>query len=164
MVPRGSTMIMPVGEASTAERNSSSCVRRCVRSRVILVNPVSSPASLCSAVSLPIKAPRLDWRHLAGALGIFLFIWLLMFSSFFTNAAGVPDSIRTYSSWFHRAAGDSAHIHPWHFYFDRLLFFHVHNGPIWSEGLIFVLALIGAAAGFARKGLSDANASFVRFL
>jgi uncharacterized protein (TIGR03663 family) len=116
------------------------------------------------ASGLPIKAPRLDWRHLAAALGICLFIWLLMFSSFFTNAAGVPDSIRTYSSWFHRAAGDSAHIHPWHFYFDRLLFFHVHNGPIWSEGLIFVLALIGAAAGFARKGLSDANASFVRFL
>jgi uncharacterized protein (TIGR03663 family) len=116
------------------------------------------------ASGLPIKAPRLNFIHLAAAFGICLLVWLLMFSSFFTNARGLPDSFRTYSSWFHRAAGDSAHIHPWYFYFQRLLFFHVHNGPIWSEGLIFVLAIIGAIAAFARKGLSDANASFVRFL
>jgi uncharacterized protein (TIGR03663 family) len=116
------------------------------------------------ASGLPIKAPRLSFLHLAAALGICLFVWLLMFSSFFTNAAGLPDSLRTYSSWFNRAAGESPHIYPWHFYFDRLLFFHVHNGPIWSEGLIFILAIIGAIAGFTRKALSDANASFVRFL
>jgi uncharacterized protein (TIGR03663 family) len=116
------------------------------------------------ASGLPIKAPLLDWRHLAAALGICLLVWLVMFSSLFTNASGLPDSIRTYSSWLHRAAGESAHIHPWHFYFDRLLFFHTRNGPIWSEGLILVLAIIGALAAFARKGLSDANASFVRFL
>jgi uncharacterized protein (TIGR03663 family) len=116
------------------------------------------------ASGLPIRAPRLNFLHLGAALGICLLVWLLMFSSFFTNAAGLPDSIRTYSSWVNRAAGDSLHIYPWHFYFDRLLFFHVHDGPIWSEGLIFLLALIGALAAFARKGLSDANASFVRFL
>jgi uncharacterized protein (TIGR03663 family) len=116
------------------------------------------------ASGLPIKATRLDWRHLVAALGVCFVVWLLMFSSFFTNAAGLLDSIRTYSSWSHRAAGDSPHIYPWHFYFDRVLFFHVHNGPIWSEALIFILALVGAIAGFARKGLSDGNASFVRFL
>jgi uncharacterized protein (TIGR03663 family) len=116
------------------------------------------------ASGLPIRAPRLNFLHLALALTVCLLVWILMFSSFFTNGAGLLDSFRTYSSWFNRAAGNSAHIHPWHFYFDRLLFFHVHNGPIWSEGLIFVLAIIGAITGFARKGLSDANASFVRFV
>jgi uncharacterized protein (TIGR03663 family) len=116
------------------------------------------------ASGLPINARRLNLFHLAAAFGMCLLVWLLMFSSFFTNAAGLLDSFRTYSSWFNRAAGDSSHIHPWHFYFHRLLFFHAHNGPIWSEGLIFLLALIGAVAAFARKGLSDANASFVRFL
>jgi uncharacterized protein (TIGR03663 family) len=116
------------------------------------------------ASGLPIKATRLDGRHLVAALGVCFVVWLLMFSSFFTNAAGLLDSIRTYSSWSHRAVGDSPHIYPWHFYFDRVLFFHVHNGPIWSEALIFILALVGAAAAFARKGLSDANASLVRFL
>jgi uncharacterized protein (TIGR03663 family) len=116
------------------------------------------------ASGLPINAPRLNLLHLAAAFGICLLVWLLMFSSFFTNSAGLLDSFRTYSSWFNRAAGDSSHINPWHFYFHRLLFFHIHNGPLWSEGLIFLLALIGAIAAFARKGLSDANASFVRFL
>jgi len=116
------------------------------------------------ASGLPIKAPRLNFLHLAAAFAVCLLVWLVMFSSFFTNAVGLPDSIRTYSSWFSRAAGQSAHVHPWHFYFDRLLFFRIHDGPIWSEGLIFLLALIGAIAAFARKGLCDANASFVRFL
>jgi uncharacterized protein (TIGR03663 family) len=116
------------------------------------------------ASGLPIRAPRLNFLHLGAAFGLCLFVWLMMFSSFFTNAAGLSDSFQTYSSWIHRAAGESPHIQPWHFYFDRLLFFHAHNGPIWSEGLIFLLALIGAIAGFARKGLTDAKASFVRFL
>jgi uncharacterized protein (TIGR03663 family) len=116
------------------------------------------------ASGLPVNARRLNFFHLAAALGSCLLVWLLMFSSFFTSASGLSDSFRTYSSWFHRAVGNSEHIQPWYFYFERLLFFHGHNGPIWSEGLIFLLALIGAIAAFVRKGLTDANASFVRFL
>ena len=38
------------------------------------------------------------------------------------------------------------------------------KGPVWSEALILVLAVVGAWAAFARKGLADASASFVRFL
>ena len=93
--------------------------------------------------------------------------WLwrcVLFSSFFTNAAGPLDSLRTYLPWLHRAEGASPHIHPWHFYLHRLLFFHVAKGPVWSEALILALAVVGAWAGFARKGLAEANASFVRFL
>src|SRR5215475_8434877 len=45
------------------------------------------------ASGLPISAPRLNLLHLAAALGICLSVWLLMFSSFFTNAAGLPDSL-----------------------------------------------------------------------
>ena len=29
-----------------------------------------------------------------------------------------------YAPWLNRAGGDSPHIHPWHFYFQRLLWFH----------------------------------------
>ena len=72
--------------------------------------------------------------------------------------------MRTYLPWLHRAGGDSPHIHPWSFYLHRLLFFHVAKGPVWSEALILVLAVVGAWAAFARKGLADASAGFVRFL
>src|SRR5262249_43947219 len=50
------------------------------------------------------------------------------------------------------------------FYLQRLLFFHSAKGPVWSEAAIFVLACIGAGAAFIRRGLKDADSSFVRFL
>ena len=112
----------------------------------------------------PSRPPRLKFSHLAAAFGVWLVVALVLFSSFFTNAAGPLDSVRTYLPWLHRAGGDSPHIHPWSFYLHRLLFFHVAKGPVWSEALILVLAVIGARAAFVRKGLADASASFVRFL
>ena len=112
----------------------------------------------------PVKPPRLTpWHFLAGAL-IWGGVWLLLFSSFFSNAAGPLDSFRTYQAWLSRAGGASPHVHPWSFYFHRLLWFHAAKGPVWSEALIAGLALVGAAAGFARKRLGDSHAGFVRFL
>jgi uncharacterized protein (TIGR03663 family) len=116
------------------------------------------------ATSSPAKPPRLKLPHLVAALAIWLGVALLLFSSFFTNAAGPLDSVRTYLPWLHRAEGASPHIHPWSFYPHRLLFFHIAKGPAWSEALIVVLAVVGAWAGFARKGLAHASAGFVRFL
>jgi predicted membrane-bound mannosyltransferase len=112
----------------------------------------------------PVKAEPINWWHLAAGAATCLLTALVLFSSFFTNASGPLDSIRTYMPWIHRAAGDSPHIHPWYFYFQRLLFFHMAPGPIWTELAIFVLAVVGGIAGFRRRRLAGANASFVRFL
>lgn len=116
------------------------------------------------ASGLPIKAKPLNWWHIAGAVLTWLIVTVVLFSSFFTNWSGPLDSIRTYVPWLNRAGGDSPHIHPWYFYFQRLLFFHPGKGPVWSEALILVLAIIGGSAGFIRRKLGRANASFVRFL
>jgi uncharacterized protein (TIGR03663 family) len=110
------------------------------------------------------KPEHIPLMHLFAGLAVWLVVAVLLFSSFFTNAAGPLDSLRTYQPWLHRAEGASPHIHPWSFYLHRLLWFHVAKGPVWSEALIFVLAVAGAYAGFARKGLARANSSFVRFL
>src|SRR5207248_2870459 len=112
----------------------------------------------------PVKAARLNFFHVGWAVACWLVVAGVLFSSFFANASGPLDSLRTYGVWLSRAAGDSAHIHPWYFYLRRLLFYHVGNGPSWSEGLILFLAIVGAVASFARKGLADAHASFTRFL
>ena len=104
------------------------------------------------------------WAHLAMAVAAWLVVWLVLFSSFFTNWQGPLDSFRTYLPWLHRAEGASPHIHPWDFYLYRLLFFHSAKGPVWSEALIFALAILGARAAFVRRGLGDAHAGFVRFL
>ena len=92
-----------------------------------------------------------NWKHAALALGTAFVIWLLLFSSFFTNWAGPLDSVRTYLPWLKRAGGHSPHIHPWSFYLERLAWFHPAKGPAWSEGLILILAAIGAVVSFIRK-------------
>ena len=119
---------------------------------------------LLDASGSPLKAKSINWKHVAAGFGVWLIVAFVLFSSFFKHPGGLLDSIKTYEPWLHRAGGESPHIHSWHFYLHRLLFFHSANGPVWSEALILVLAIIGTCAGFARKGLTDADASFVRFL
>ncbi len=111
----------------------------------------------------PRKAPNVF--HLILAVLIWLGVAVLFFSSFFHNAQGPLDSLRTYLPWLSRAGGASPHIQPWYFYFQRLLWFKVANGPLWSELAVVLLAAIGLVAGVSRRGLeSAASASFIRFL
>jgi uncharacterized protein (TIGR03663 family) len=86
---------------------------------------------------------RWKWPHLVVALAVAAAITALFFSSFFPHAAGPVDALRAYLPWFRRAAGTTEHLHPWTFYFQRLLFFHVRGGPFWSEGFIVALAAVG---------------------
>ena len=107
------------------------------------------------AMPSPRRVPSLrticDWKHAALALGTTLAAWLLLFSSCFTHFAGLLDSARTYLPWLKRAGGHSPHIHPWSFYLERLAWFHPAKGPAWSEGLILVLAVTGAAVSLVGK-------------
>lgn len=113
--------------------------------------------------------PGGSWRawpmqHGLAALGVWLVVALVLFTSFFTNPSGPWDSVRTYLPWLGRAAGDSPHIHPWHFYLHRLTWFHVARGPVWTEAFILGLALVAVGAAVRRRGLGDGDAGFVRFV
>jgi uncharacterized protein (TIGR03663 family) len=112
----------------------------------------------------PARVRRFKPGHAVAAVAVWFAVAVLLFSSFFSNLQGIPDSLKTYLPWLARAGGESPHIHPWTFYFERLLFFHPAKGFIWSEALIALLAVIGAYAGFARRGLGDAHAGLVRCL
>jgi len=90
-------------------------------------------------------------RHIALTLLAAIVVWLVLFSSFFTNWNGLTDSIRTYLPWLKRAGGHSPHIHPWNFYLERLAWFHPAKGPIWSEGLILALAAVGTGVSLFGK-------------
>lgn len=119
---------------------------------------------LLDASGEPVKARPLNLWHLVLAFVMWLVVAAVLFSSFFTNAGGPLDSLRSYGPWLHRAGGDSPHIHPWYFYLHRLLFFHIGKGPVWTEAVLLVLAVIGGIAGFRRQPMGTANASLVRFL
>jgi len=68
---------------------------------------------------------------------------VVCFSKCGTDFSAVIDSIRTYKTYFNRASGEAPHIHEWSWYF-KCLFLNRHEGfPIWSEGVIGILALVG---------------------
>jgi hypothetical protein len=58
----------------------------------------------------------------------------------------------------------SPHIHPWHFYVERLFFFHRGFGPVWSEALILLLALVGLATAFRTTSSWGLRVAWLRFL
>ncbi len=90
-------------------------------------------------------------RNLGLAVLAALAVWLVLFTSGFTHWSGLADSIRTYLPWLKRAGGHSPHIHPWHFYFERLAWFHPARSPVWSEALILASAAVGAFVSLFRK-------------
>ena len=112
--------------------------------------------------------PKVKWTpppgHIALAFAAGGTVWLVFFNSFFTNAAGPGDSLATYLPWLRRAGGASPHIHPWHFYLERLLWFHPAKSPVWTEALIAILALCGAAVAFCNNPILVTRPALARFL
>ncbi|TAK93167.1 MAG: TIGR03663 family protein [Verrucomicrobia bacterium] len=90
------------------------------------------------------------WLHISLAVFTMLLVWLAFFSSFFTHWRALEDSFRTYQPWLVRVGGDSPHLHPWNFYLERLAW-HPGKHVVWSEGLILLLALIGAGVSLFGK-------------
>jgi uncharacterized protein (TIGR03663 family) len=102
--------------------------------------------------------------HLMLAAAAFTAIAALFYSAFLSHPAGIIDSILAYKVYFWRGSGqDTFHVHPWHYYLNLLLCFRVQGGPVWTEGAIAVLALIGGAAAF-KKGVTGIHRDLSRFL
>jgi uncharacterized protein (TIGR03663 family) len=89
---------------------------------------------------------------------------ILLFSSFFTNSRGVLDSLRAYGLYLGRVSVNTWHHHPWDYYLRLLIHFPAKGTPFWTEGLILVLAGIGAVAGWTKRGVPGVEPRIVRFL
>jgi uncharacterized protein (TIGR03663 family) len=88
----------------------------------------------------------------------------VLYSSFLGNPGGVVDSVRSYWIWAGRAGPGSIHSHPWDYYLSLLIHFPARGTPVWSEGLILLLAVAGAAAGWGPRGVPGADSKVLRFL
>lgn len=134
----------------------------------LIATPLWNRWRAAKSAAAAAEVPYTKWTpalpHLATAVGATVLVWLLFFTSFFTNAAGLADSFKTYLPWITRAGGDSPHIQPWYFYFERLLWFHPAKSPLWTEAAILILALIGTAAGFCGNRARVVHPALVRFL
>jgi len=103
--------------------------------------------------------------HLVLAAGAALLVSALFYSSFFTHPRGILDSYLTYGTYFGRAGGEqSVHVHPWYYYLRMLLFWKYADGPVWTEALILVLAVVGVGTLFRRRCRSDIDRSLLGFL
>lgn len=111
------------------------------------------------------RSGELQIWHLIGGGVVAIAISVLFYSSFFTHWQGVIDSVRTYLTYLGRADGDrAAHVHPWYYYLQMLTYAKYGAGPVWSEGLIIVLALAGLIAVLCRKGVAEAGIGLLRFI
>jgi len=99
----------------------------------------------------PRTRPLPGWRHLAVGLIVAAAVAAVLFSSFLANPRGLLDAVLTYLPWLQRAGGESPHVHPWHFYLHRLCGWRSLNGPMWSEALLVVLAVVGSAKGLLTR-------------
>jgi len=82
-------------------------------------------------------------KHLYAGLGIAVALNILLFTAFFTHAAGPLDSIYTYGNYIKRADGFGLHDKPWEYYL-RILAYDKRGPQYWfSEGF----ALLGGGIG-----------------
>ena len=73
----------------------------------------------------------------------------LFYSSFLTNLAGVLQPLLGAGTYFDRGTQPASHGHPWHYYL-ALLTYSASGGVRWSEGLIMVLAAVGALTAWTK--------------
>jgi len=96
--------------------------------------------------------------------GAAILVSLLLFTSFFQNPRGWFDSILSFKVYFVRAGEAGFHVHPWSYYLQTLAFSKSGSGPLWSEGLILILAAAGIVAAFRPRAKTVADRSTLRFL
>ncbi|MBW8014887.1 MAG: TIGR03663 family protein [Planctomycetes bacterium] len=90
-------------------------------------------------------------------------IWVVFFSSFFTNRQGIADSFLTFTTYLNRAHGEGRHHHPWHYYLHILLFWKHNSGPLFTEAIIVLLSLAGGAFAFCKRNFVGEYKPLVRF-
>lgn len=101
-------------------------------------------------------------RVLAAGAAVAAAVSIVLFSSFFTHWRGPLDSVLTYSTYLNRAGGQGLHDHPWHFYLGLLVYYKEEGGPVWTEGLIVLLALVGFVMALWGRGVCVAQAAGLR--
>ncbi len=107
-----------------------------------------------------------SWKiwHIIAGISTVVLVSVVFYSSFFTNPGGIANSAKALVHYFTRASENKLHIHPWYYYLQMLIYFKLGSGPIFSEALIVVLAVVGFAAAMKEKFTADIDLRLVRFI
>ena len=110
------------------------------------------------------QVPKLQVNHLLLGIAGAIIVWILFYSSFFTNPAGLIDSIRSFKTYFSSAVHNQTHFHPWYYYLKLLIYNKASMGPFWTEAAVLILAVIGIVLIASRKGLVYLDKHLLDFL
>jgi uncharacterized protein (TIGR03663 family) len=119
---------------------------------------------------VPPELPHADPRrtgaipHALAALLAAAVVAGLLFSSFLANPRGIVDAVRAFGFYLDRAGAASLHFHPWDYYLRLLVHFPSSGTPVWTEGLILVLAAVGGAAAWRATPAIGGDPWFLRVL
>lgn len=108
--------------------------------------------------------PGLKIGHAVAATIAGLLVSALFFSSFLSHPTGITDSLLAYKTYFSRAGHAGFHEQPWYFYLKMLMFSRFGSGPVWSEALIVVLAVIGTVSLFKERWCPAKDRNLAWFL
>ena len=121
---------------------------------------ITFAAMLCAsliAISLDKNRTFAVWQRqwlkkVAGLVVSAMIVSALFYSSFGMNPDGVLDSYKTLLTYVDRAGGQhQAHLQPWYYYFQLLLFNHTAGHPVWSEATLVLLCLYSYWLIFFRR-------------
>lgn len=131
----------------------------------VIVLPAALVACAISWWSLGPGRPRNPlaegrWRVAAlVSLAAAAAIAALFYSSFLAAPGGVLEPFRGATTYLDRGIAPASHAHPWHYYLG-LLAYSSSGGLRWSEGLVLMLAIVGAVAAWGRPDRSRPERAF----
>ncbi|MDX1701677.1 MAG: TIGR03663 family protein [Melioribacteraceae bacterium] len=80
----------------------------------------------------------------------FVLISVIFYSSFFSNAEGIVDSVTTFKNYIIKSSANTDHIQPWYYYLSLFSFYDL-KGFIISEFIIIIGAVIGMILSFKNE-------------
>ena len=104
-------------------------------------------------------APIRGWQAALVSLGTAVAVAGLFYSSFLAVPAGLVEPFRGAGTYLDRGIDPVAHAHPWHYYL-HLLAYSSSGGLTWSEGLVLVLAIVGAMSAWGKLDPSRRERTF----
>lgn len=102
--------------------------------------------------------------HVFAGLAAAVTITVLLYTSFFSNPAGILDFFRSYSHYLVRAGGDQIHCHRWYYYLRILTYAGYPGSVTGSEVFIVLLAVTGLVFTVRKTNLAGVNLKLVRFI
>jgi hypothetical protein len=88
---------------------------------------------------------------------------VLFYSSFLTHPAAILEPLRAAPTYVARGVDPADHVHPWHFYLG-ILAWSSSSGLKWTEGVVLILAAVGAALAWTRRDPALDAAFWHRYL